>query len=379
MRVAIDYSSAVFQGAGVGRYTRSLVAALTAQLDSTDRLLLWYASRNRQGLDRSTFRQPELVEVTRIPLPARFATLAWQRFQFPVNLERFTGPIDVSHEPDFVAPPSKAPSIITIHDLSYLITPEFAYPKLVSYLNKAVPRTLNRASHIVTPSETTRRDVIQHYGVDDSRVTAVLNGVDVWFQPQSDAAITQATARFGLDAPYFLIVGTIEPRKNHLTLLRAFERLRLRHPEASLAILGSPGWLAEPIMAQIEATASRHPVRYLRYVDDSWLPALYAGSVALVYPSWYEGFGLPAVEAMASGTAVITSDRGALPEVVGTATIVTPPDDEAAICAAMESLLESPVRRAQLIQAGLAWARQFSWERAARDLLAIYRAEGGGP
>ncbi len=169
------------------------------------------------------------------------------------------------------------------------------------------------------------------------------------------------------------MVGTVEPRKNHLTALKAFAALYAKRRDASLVIVGNPGWLSEPIVAEIERASKSMAVRYLRFVDDTWIPSLYAGSVALLAPSWYEGFGLPVLEAMACGAAVITSDRGALPEVVGEDGLVVPPGDTEALAHAMERLLDDQQYRDDLAARGRERAEQFTWERAALDHIKLYR------
>ena len=267
--------------------------------------------------------------------------------------------------------------VATIHDLSYLIVPEFAHPDLRRYLERAVPDTIARASRIVAVSETTRRDIIERYRVDPERVATIYNGVDDWFQAPGTAAVERALEQFGLRRPYFLMVGTVEPRKNHLTALRAFTTLYEQRRDVTLVIVGSPGWLAEPIVAEIEKASKSMPVRYLRFVDDTWIPALYAGSIGLLAPSWYEGFGLPVLEAMACGAAVISSDRGALPEVAGEAAIIVPPGDIDGIASGMLRLLDDESLRSDLVQRGAVRASEFTWERAAGAHLKLYRDVAG--
>lgn len=372
MRLAIDYTSAVRQGAGVGRYTRSLVNALTAEIDSSIQMLLWYSGDEHHDIAKGAMRSPN-VEAKRVVIPDRWLTAFWQRLHLPLQLERLIGPFDVSHSPDFVAPPTAGPNVITVHDLSYRITPEFAHPRLRRYLEHAVPRSVRRAEQVIVPSETTRQDVIEHYGIDEHLVRAIPHGVDPWFQPANESAIEQTLAHFGLRRPYFIIVGTIEPRKNHLNLLAAFERLHKERPDASLAIFGRSGWLSEPIMSEIERYARFLPLRHLQGVEDSWLPALYSGSTALVYPSWYEGFGLPVLEAMACGTMAIVSDRGSLPEIAGKAAMIVPPASIDALAETMKTALDDADLRESYGRRGRVHAAQFRWDESARQHLALYR------
>ncbi len=374
MRIALDYTPALRQQAGVGRFTRSLGTALIRQLDDDERLILWNtdsAVTRRRAAVRATGDQR--VVRRRIPVPERWLTIAWHRLRLPVPVERFIGDVDLVHAPDFVAPPSHAPAIVTIHDLSYLVTPEFAYPNLRRYLSQAVPRTLARVNRIVAVSRTTANDLYQHYHIDPDRIAVIPNGVDSMFRPPDPDEARETIARLGVREPYFLIVGTIEPRKNHQALLRAFEHVHATNPGVSVVIAGTPGWLSEPIMDAIGQHAQRLPVQHLRNVDDAALPALYARSIALVYPSWYEGFGLPVVEAMACGTAVITSDRGATAEVAGDGALLVSPDDTGSIARAMAQVYGDPELRARLIERGIDRAKRFSWDAAASAYRRLYR------
>ncbi|HEX7103281.1 MAG TPA: glycosyltransferase family 1 protein [Nitrolancea sp.] len=373
MRVAFDYTSAIYQRAGVGRYTRSLAAEVEPLLSDEDEFILWYTSMSRTPLSISSTGARFHGTSKRIPLSPRAAALLWQRFRLALPIDRLIGNPDLLHSPDFVAPPVKAPLITTIHDLSYLVVPEFAHPNLKRYLESSVPRTIRRASHVIAVSEMTRQDIIERYHVDPSRVSTIYNGVDAWFYEPDRSAVERAIEHFGLRRPYFIIVGTVEPRKNHLALLHAFAQLYEKRKDVSLAIVGNPGWLSEPIIAEIEKSAMSMPVRYLRFVDDTWIPALYAGSVALVAPSWYEGFGLPVLEAMACGAAVITSDRGSLPEVAGGNAILVPPGDIEELAASMERLLDDTALRDDLVRRGREHAATFSWHAAAEAHVALYR------
>ncbi len=379
MRIAFDYTSAIYQRAGVGRYTRSLAAELDPLLTTDDEFILWYTSRARSPLSISATGAHYHGTSKRVPISPRAAAIIWQRLRLGLPIDRLIGRPDVLHSPDFVAPPVKAPIIATIHDLSYLVVPEFAHPSLKRYLEASVPRTLRRASHVIAVSEMTRQDIIERYHVEPSRVSTIYNGVDGWFYEPDQAAVDRAIEHFGLRRPYFIIVGTVEPRKNHLALLHAFAQLYEKRKDVSLAIAGSPGWLSEPIIAEIEKAAMSMPVRYLRFVDDTWIPALYAGSVALVAPSWYEGFGLPVLEAMACGAAVITSDRGSLPEVAGGNAILVPPGDIEELAASMERLLDDSKLRNDLVRRGREHAASFSWRAAAEEHVRLYRQVAAKP
>ncbi|HLI52658.1 MAG TPA: glycosyltransferase family 1 protein, partial [Thermomicrobiaceae bacterium] len=269
--------------------------------------------------------------------------------------------------------PSRKPVIITIHDLSFIKTPQFAHPRLARYLSGAVPRAIDRASAIVAVSQATADDILETYPAARGKVVAIPNGVDPVFVQPGAALIDASLQRLGILHPYFVIVGTIEPRKNHLGVLKAFEWAHERRPELSLVIAGRPGWLSEPIMSAIRSDSTRLPVIHLEGLSDDELAAVIAGSLALVYPSWYEGFGLPVAEAMAGGTAVITSRGGALEEVAGGAALLVDPADVEGMAEAMVKLYDDPALRRQLIERGNERVRWLTWERSAASHWALYR------
>jgi len=375
MRVALDYTAALTQQAGIGRYVRELAQALVSLLVDQGELVLWHGRLTRSC--HGQWPEDTPVREVELPLPPVWVTRLWQRLRLPLPLEHFTGQLSVSHGPDFVIPPSRAPSVVTIHDLSFLVAPQYTHPRLRAYLTAAVPRSLQRASAVIAVSEQVRREVIEHYGLPAERVIAIPHGVASGLAEPPDNQAQGTLARLGVREPYFLMVGTIEPRKNHLAALDAFALLASRHPDLSLVIAGRPGWLAEPIMRAIHEAGARLPVRYLGPVADADLPALYARSVALVYPSWYEGFGLPVLEAMACGTVVITSEGGAPAEVAGDAALAVPPDRPEALAEAMERIVNDSALRGRLAKEGRRRAASFSWERAARQHLELYRRLAG--
>ena len=370
MRVALDYTPAISQIAGVGRYTRSLFNALRAENEAGAEWTLWHSPVQRQE-----FEVPDDESITSIELPisARWSNLAWHRIGLPIPVERFTKQADVVHGTDFVVPPSRAPSVVTVHDLSYAIYPDLAFPRLRRFLDRAVPRSIDRAAKIIAVSETTKRDLCECYEISPNRVDVIHHAADPLFEPPGTADVLAMQAQFGLRKPYFIIVGTVEPRKDHKTLLAAFARVREQHPEASLVIVGRKGWLADDIMEAIGQAAAESPVYHLQGISDGMLPALYAGSTALVYPSRYEGFGLPLLEAMASGTAVVASDTPAHREVAGDAARLAPVGDADAFSDHMLELLEHEDVRSNLLKRGHEHVTTFSWRQTAQEHLRIYR------
>ncbi len=371
MRIAIDYTSAVRQRGGIGRYTRELVQALAA-LDQANAYVLLVQDRpGRAEAPATNFR----VRATGLSEP--WLTRLWQRLRLPLPVEVFTGPVDIFHSPDFVLPPTRrgTRTLLTVHDLSFIRDPDSASPALRAYLERVVPRSVARADHILADSAATRQDLLTLYGVPAEKVSVLYSGVNAAFRPVHDAALLAGVcARYGLRRPYILSLGTLQPRKNYIRLIRAFARAcqspALR--DTQLVIAGGVGWLYEAIFAEVDRLGLRERVLFPGFVADADLPALYSAAALFVYPSLYEGFGLPVLEAMACGTPAVVSNASSLPEVAGDAALLVDPHDEAGLAQALEQALTDEGLRARLAARGLEQARRFTWAAAAGQLLRLY-------
>ena len=374
MRIGIDYTPAVMQGAGIGRYTRELVGALL-ELDTKNQYRLLYCY---PGDDRPDPFFPKLPNVTERPLPIkeRMLTILWHRMQLPVPVELFSGPLDVFYAPNFVIPPTRhAKPVLTVHDLSYLLVPECHTPELRAYLEKTVPRSLARASIILADSYTTKNDLIVLLDVPAEKIEVVYSGVSAAYTPVTDPARRQQVReRYGLDRPFILMLGTVEPRKNIARLIQAYDKLRREEDIPHiLVIAGKRGWVSDEIYATPGKLGIDEHVMFLDYVAEADLPALYSAADLFAYPSLYEGFGLPPLEAMACGTPVVCSNTTSLPEVVGDAALTVDPRNTDAIAGAMHSVLTDYDLREQMIARGLHQASQFTWQAAASKLPAIFQ------
>jgi len=361
MRIGIDARLWGEPRSGIGRYTRALVEALVEYAPGARWTL--YLDRPASGL-------PAGVATVCLPWTQR---VAWTLWAAPRALRR--DPVDVFHGvTGFELPPRRAGRLVTtVHDLI-----PFRLPALVPRRHRWAVRcllgpALRRATRIIAVSESTRAELLARYRLPLTRVRVVHEAASPAFRPAAPAERLAVRERFGLRQPYLLFVGLIEPKKNLGTLLDAVARLRRRGewPGTDLIVGGAHGWGPDPRI-QASRLGLDGVVRFLGPVDDAALPALYAEALGFVFPSLWEGFGLPVLEAMAAGTPVIASSRGAIPEVTGGAALLVPPEP-APLADAMAALLADPARRERLREAGLARAAAFSWQRAAAETLAVYR------
>jgi glycosyltransferase involved in cell wall biosynthesis len=373
VRIGLDYTAAVSQRAGIGRYTRGLVAALS-QLGGDDTFVLMVAGQDGDDDVTSDFDDNFLVR--RLPLSQRLWTILWHRLRVPLPIDLLTGSVDVFHSPDYVLPPlRRGKKLVTIHDLSFLRYPEGAEPSLRRYLSTAVPRSVDKADLILADSESTRRDVVELLGVPLSKVEVLYPGVDEAFRPVEDSrALAEMRELYRLSRPFLLTVGTLEPRKNIVALLEAYAELRRgKDFDHQLVIAGGLGWRYEGIFSRVAELSLEESVSFLNYVPDEHLPALYSLADALVFPSLYEGFGLPPLEAMACGTPVVTSNGSSLPEVIGDAGLMVAAEDSGALADAIRRLLEDSDLRQELVGKGMSRAARFSWQDSGERLIGIYR------
>jgi len=312
----------------------------------------------------------------RAPLSERILTILWHRLRLPIPVEWFTGPIDIFHATDFVLPPVRqARTILTVHDLTFMRLPECAEAGLRAYLDKVVPRSIQRADLVLADSQSTKKDLIELLGVSPDKIEVVYAGVERRFRPmEGEMALHRVKKRYGLNFPFILSLGTLEPRKNFTRLIEAYALMRDRG--LKLVIAGGKGWLYDEIFAKVEELGLEDKIIFPGFVADGDLPALYNLAELFVFPSLYEGFGLPPLEAMACGTPVVTSDRPSLPEVVGGAGLMVEATHDQELARAMERVLTDENLRREMREKGLRQAAKFTWEAAAEKLLDVYRRLG---
>lgn len=376
MRIALDVSAAVHHRAGIGRYAQELAAALMA-LDTDHELVAFFNQPDAARVDAP------LDQLPAIPCP--WASKPWRVRVLLAHLLRrpqdgLLPGVALFHGTDNLLPWLKRiRRVFTVHDLAFRFYPETHTPLNRWFLRLMLPRFLRHADAVIAVSESTRRDVVREYAIAESKVTVVREGVAPLFRPVSPAEQVDVRRRYQLPDRFILFVGTIEPRKNIVTLLQAYRALLDRDLGLRLVVVGAQGWLGTPLQTKLRALGLEDEVTFAGFVADEDLPAVYSAADLFVFPSLYEGFGLPVLEAMACGVPVITSNTSALPEVAGAAGLAVAPRDVAGLAEAMRHVLAAEPLRQELRARGLAQAARFSWERAAWETLAVYESLGLSP
>ena len=307
---------------------------------------------------------------TRWPTGNRLFRIAWEQLSWPLAARRHK--LDLLHGMAFVTPIlAPCPTIVTVYDLSFFYFPD-RYPVLQRiYLSSQTRRSCRQARHIISISESGRQDVHKLFGIPMERISVIHPGVDRSFYPRSSEEIAAFRARQNLPPQYVLHVGTLQPRKSIPTLISAFARMERQDLE--LVLVGGKGWAYDEIFAQVCEMGLNKRVRFTGYVPDSELPLWYNAASMLVFPSVYEGFGLPVAEAMACGTPVVAANTSAIPEAAGAAARLFQAQDAAELSSHMEAVLDDPHLMATMREHGLQQSRQFSWERAGKEMVDVYR------
>ncbi len=373
MRIGIEVSPLTRARTGVGNYTHFLLKAMLAE--NTGMAFHGFSS----GMGEIWLEGLEGLEGHRhVPLPTRALYQCWSAFGRP-RVDRLLGGVDLYHATNYFLPPvASARRVVTFYDLTFIKHPEWCSPKIVGPFANNVRRFAREADAILTCSEATKRDVVELLGVVPEKITVAYGAVDEGFTPILREAVEErVAAKLGLPTPYLLFVSTLEPRKNIEGLLRAFARIKQEIPH-TLVLAGAPGWNMGDLGARIQSLGLESRVRRMGYVADrADLPALYAAADAFVFPSFYEGFGLPVLEAMTCGCPVIVSNRASLPEVAGDAARYVDPDSMEDIAQAIREVAQGPELRASMRERGLAQARKFSWKACAEATLDVYRRVAG--
>lgn len=372
MKIVISTTSLRQPLTGLGHYTLNLIQSLQ---NTESNELVFFDSANWTNIAS--------VKSQRISFNALSIL---RKLPFAYQAKRFLGQLsfwqgiqknkpDLYHEPNFLAYKSNLPTIITVHDLSWIKFPEVHPPTRVREMNRFFESGIKRASHIITDAEFIRQEFIEHFNYPADRVTAIPLGVNQSFTPYSQERTKATLTKHKLEhGNYILAVGTLEPRKNLIVAIDAFlllpQALRQKYP---LVIAGSKGWLLGDLEKKLAPLIQSGEIKLLGYVAQDELPHIFAGALTLIFPSIYEGFGLPPLEAMACGVPVIASNNSSIPEVVGDTGILLNSTDAQGFANAMQNFIENPALRTSLSQRALERSKQFTWEKCALNTLEVYK------
>jgi len=369
LHIAIDAHSV---GAGLGgneTYATNLIEAL-ADIDSVNRYTLYVTKK--EAVERFANRWPNVH--LRLTLPHTPLV----RIPLTLTVELRRRPVDILHV-QYTSPPfTPCPVVNTIHDLSFEHLPETFKRRSWRQMRLTIRRSAQSAAHILTDCDFARDDILKTYGIAPERVTAVPLAAAVRFSPVRDEReLDRVRNKYGINGKYILTVGSIQPRKNIPRLIRAYSMLcseRNLEPLPKLVVVGKRGWLYEDTLATAESSTVRDQIILTGYVDDKDLPALYSAASCFVYPSYFEGFGIPPLEAMRCGTPTITGDRTCFPEIIGDAGLMVDPFDEQAIKRGIVRVLTEQTLRDELIEKGLERANSYDWLKTARQTLDVYES-----
>jgi alpha-1,3-rhamnosyl/mannosyltransferase len=379
MRVIFNVDAITAPLTGIGRYALELARGL-ARHREVEALKLYSAYRWVDDPEHALHANATIAAVRR-NVPFKSAALeAYTQLRsvlFRLHTRRLDGWL--LHTPNYVLMPFAGPALTTVHDLSWLNHPETHPIERVRFLDRHLPRSLEKAAAVLTDSQFIADEIQTRLGVPRAKLRVVPLGVDATYRPRAADELRATLRKHALeDAAYLLVVATQEPRKNLARLARAYAALpaalRARHP---LVVVGARGWLRSELEQALGPLEARGEARRLGYVDEEDLPLLYAGAHAFAFPSLYEGFGLPLLEAMASGVPALTSDRSSMPEVArdaeGTIALTVDPLDEDALRDGLQRLLEDAPWRARAAERGARHARSYPWTRCVEETVAVYR------
>ncbi len=367
MYIGIDLRLHAYAPGGISRYARHLARAIAPLLASETLTLVQHR------------RESDPVTAPGARVYAAWTPPHHRLERWTLGAELFPLKLEVFHSTDFIPPAWGARRmVITVHDLNFLYYPQYLTADARRYYNAQIAWAVSRADAILADSYATRRDLERLLHVDPARVTVAHLAADAYFRPLPPEETQAVLARYGLEPGYLLFVGTWEPRKNLPGLLEALAQLHAWGEKRVLVIAGRPGWLYDEIFTRVQTLRLESWVRFIEHVPGPDLVALYNGALLLAMPSFYEGFGLPALEALQCGTPVVVADRGSLPEVVGLAGLLIDPDDPTTIADACRRIIHDGALRARLQAEGQEQVRTFTWEETARRTLEVYRRVCGG-
>jgi glycosyltransferase involved in cell wall biosynthesis len=355
---------------GMGRYLCNLINHL-AEVDTRNEYRILMLQEALDHLEE--LPQNFTLQFVTCMRPMR---LLWEHSVLQERLcaEKF----DLLHSAHDVAPRLKRmKSVVTFHDMSFFRFPAAHTLAKRLYVRLFIPPSLKHADHVIAVSEHSRRDILSCFGLDPQRVSTIHHGLpEAFTRSASDTEIRRTARRYGIHGPYILFVGLLEPRKNVARLMEAFDLVAEDHPHIQLVLAGAPGWEFEELLRVKERQRAANRILFTGFVPDDELPALFQGANLFAYPSLYEGFGFPVLEAMARGVPVVTSNVSSLPEIAGDSALLVNPRNVRDIGNAMARILSHDELRRTLVQKGIRRAEEFSWTRSAKAHRDVYEKVG---
>lgn len=376
--VLYDIGPAVHQGAGLARYAEQLALHLRSEPINRVDLQLFYNAHSGHHPPASLQDAPvHSLPMGQIAwrLSVLASQIARQPYQ-PVAAIVGANPAQplLYHATEHLLPYLRTPTVLTVHDLIFERYPQHHTRRNVWFLKVGMRLFTRVATAIIAVSQHTRRDLIELYGVSPAKIHVIYEGIDPVFRPAPPADVARVAMHYTLDRPYLLMVGTLEPRKNHAAALHALAKLKAEGQPHRLVIAGGRGWLFEPIRRLVDELQLSNDVLFTGYAPAEDLPPLYTGAACVLLPSLYEGFGFPALEAMACAAPVVCSNVSSLPEVVGDAALLVPPHDIDALAEAIRLVITQPALAAEMRRRGQVQAARFRWDHCAAETAALYAA-----
>lgn len=377
MRIGIDASSLLKEWSGVGTYSYNLLKNLF-KIDGENEYRLFFYSL-KGSLKRCPSFDNSNVKAYHYRIPGKLLLKAWQWFNSP-PVETFLGKIDIFHSINFhIMPQHKGKKIVTFHDLYFFIEPQNTERFGGRYFLITLPKRIKEVDMVIAVSQSTKQDIMKFLGIPEERIRVIYEAVDESFREIKDRdAIEKIKTKYKIEGDYLFFVGTLEPRKNLIRLVEAFAMLkRGGHFPFKLVLAGKTGWAIDGLFRKIEDLGIKGEIIFSGYVVPEDLPYLYNGAEIFVFPSLYEGFGLPVLEAMGCGIPVLTSKKSSLPEITRGAAILIDPMNVEEIAKGMRMLIENESLRNEMVVRGLQRVKDFSWRRTAEETLRLYREVGG--
>jgi len=367
MKIGLDISQIVY-GTGVSVYTKNLMEALL-KIDKENEYVLFFSSLRQRLTQISNLKtQNQNLNLKTFRIPPTLLEILWNKFHiWPV--ENFIDKVDVFHSSDWTQPPTKAAKVTTIHDFGFIKYPEVSHPKIKAVMTRRFKWIKREVDLIIAVSQATKKDIVEILGIPEEKIRVIYEAVSEDIKQIKDPKIIKKVKKkYGLKGNYLLSVATLEPRKNLKRIIEAHKILMSQYPEIFLVVVGKAGWDEE--ISQL-AKKQLSNIIFTGYVNrEVELSALYSGATCFVFPSLYEGFGLPILEAMKCGCPVVTSNVSSMPEVAGEAGILVDPLNVKNIAEGINQAIEN---RQELIKKGFAQVKKFSWEKTARETLKVYK------